>query len=438
MCSAVSILTRKPFWIGKGGDFGFLNFFFLRIVTLFSTAVSVVFARIFSVGLFIVSARVFLPHDNASFILAITLPQLVVQLGTLGWLPLIRREASRMTEDASPISKGFILRSIQIPMLSVAMIGAILFLFGVCTGEVNYYAYISILSILYSAVFIGREYLSALRYPTLSILLAEALPFAFGSCFLWLVKPGHVELALLIFIFGTALSLLAQFPIIYRHIGRHVALKHAEYKTSEWMKSGFFSLLGAGGRTILDRLDVIVLSIFALSAELSIYNSGLRVANILLLPPIVLLPVFSPHISKAYEGGDIFSLRGDMLLQTFLVGVSVVPMAAVLLAFPAQIIGFVFGEEYGAVDRVMGFIIMAQVMFAFSLPWSNLFLMKNGERTYGFTNLAALVLAASIAFGLTDSLGAIAVAIASMTANTLLFVVFLGLGVTDLFRRAEG
>ncbi len=166
------------------------------------------------------------------------------------------------------------------------------------------------------------------------------------------------------------------------------------------MRYGLFALVGTCARRLLDRIDVIVLSAFAMAAPLAMYNSGMRVASLLLLPPIVLLPVFSPHVSRSASSKDFPSLRRDMLLQDL---ASCIWQSCLLRArsshFPVSH-GIRFGESYGEVSGVMGFMVMSQIMFAFSLPWSNLYLMKNGETVYALANLMAAIFAFAVAFAL--------------------------------------
>lgn len=406
-----------------------------RFLALFRTAMGVGSGRVFSIALFILSARAFSAVDNASFIFAITFPQLLVQLGTLGWLPLIRREISRMADLPSPMAKGFIIRSAQIPMISIGVVAALVMLVPLIRHSPASYPYflaIAALTVTYSVVFILREYLAALGFPALSVLVSETVPFAFACVTIFAFQPKSVEDAVLLFLGGAILSICIQLPLVWRGVRPHLQQGKAQFETLRWMRVSIFALLGFGGRTILDRLDVIVLTIVSLAADLAYYNSTLRIASLLLLVPVVMLPVFSPHISKAFEDKDIPQLRRDMLLQTFLVGISVLPVAAILLMFPGEITSYIFGEEYTAASHIMDLIVFSQVMFAFSLPWSNFLLMSNGEKIYGYAHVAILALAAAMAFGLVQPLGSVAVALAAATANTLLFALFFGLGVYRL------
>ena len=298
-------------------------------------------------------------------------------------------------------------------------------------GEDGYlYTCIAALTVCYALVFILREYLLALGYPAMGVFAAETVPFAFACATIWLFQPSQVETAVLLFMLGNVLSIAIQTPKVIRHL-RTVLLKgEAKYETRAWSRVAGFALLGFGGRTALDRLDIIVLSTLAPAAELAYYNSGQRIANLLILVPVVLLQVFSPYLSRAFAAGNIAQLRRDMVLQTFLIAACVLPLAALLVIFPEQIIVFLFGKAYQeASSGLLDLIVFSQVMFAFSLPWSNLMLMTDGERIYGYAHIAIIIIVLPIAFGFVGSLGAIAVASAASAANSLLFAVFVGFGV---------
>jgi len=124
-----------------------------------------------------------------------------------------------------------------------------------------------------------------------------------------------------------------------------------------------------------------------------------------------------------------------MVVQTLLVGISVLPLAALLMAFPGVTMDFVFGTEYRTAGNLINLIVFSQVMFALSLPWSNLLLMSNGEKVYAGGHLIALVIAGIAAFGLAGTLGAYAVAIAAAAANTFLFTAFF---IAGLYNLAKG
>jgi O-antigen/teichoic acid export membrane protein len=406
-------------------------------LSLGRTAFAVASARLFSLLLFIVTARHFTPADNSLFIYAITMSQLLVQIGTLGWLSVIRREISRAEEANASTLKGFILRSFQVPMASIvfiALVFAAIAFFEVSETNFRIYLCISLITILYSILFILREYLAALGLPASSTFSAETIPFAATGIILLCIDNSSISWALVYFCLGISLGILLQVLLIGSRLRTFLAAPTSDYQTAHWSRVAAFALVGFGGRTLLDRMDTMVLPTLASSEDLAMYNSASRISGLLIIVPTVLLLVFSPRLSKAFASGSTHQLKRDMVLQTLLVGIGVLPLAAFLIAFPSFTMEVIFGTQYRAAGNLVNLIVFSQVVFAFSLPWSNLLLMSNGEKIYAFAHLIALMIAGAIAFGLADTLGAYSVALAATAANTLLFVVFF---LTGLFRLAE-
>lgn len=238
-----------------------LDHLLTRLAALFRAAVSVALGRFFSLALFILSAHYFPPTENASFIYAITLPQLLIQLGTLGWLNLIRREISRRSELPPDLLKGFVLRSFQVPMVVIFLISLLFAAIPLLIGKGGYvYVCVAGVTIAYALVFILREYLAALGSPAYGIWAAEGVPFAFTCAAIWLLRPERAEDAALLFLCGLLLSCAIQVPVVISAMRPHLKAGPPRYETREWMRAGGFSLLGFGGRTALDRLDTIVLA----------------------------------------------------------------------------------------------------------------------------------------------------------------------------------
>ncbi|MFJ3058446.1 lipopolysaccharide biosynthesis protein [Herbaspirillum sp. NPDC087042] len=381
----------------------------------------------------------FSQHDNGQFIYAITLPQLLIQLGTLGWLNLIRREVARRSEMPPGFFNGFVRRSIQVPMIPVLLLGVGLALYAVLGGaERNLYLCVAAITVVYAVVVILREYLIALGMPAFSIAASEALPFVFAGVSIWLVRPGQVDVAAFFFLLGLLASCAVQLPVVVHVLKPHLQASDVQFETAAWMRAGGMSLLGVGGRTILDRLDTLVLATLGPVVQFAQYNSAQRATVLLLVAPMVLLPVFSPHVSRAFALGDKALLRREMLLQMLLVAASVLPLAWLLVMFPAQVMGLLFGEQYVGSSPILGLIVLSQLLFAFSLPWSNLMLMTDREGVYAGAHLAVLAVVLPIAIGLVGNWGAYAIALAALIANVLLCAVFFGVGVYGLLRDEPG
>lgn len=416
-----------------------LDYVARRLLSLFRTAFSVLSGRFFSLALFIVSARLFSPAENASFIYAITLPQLLIQLGTLGWLNLIRKEVSRRSELPPALFKGFVIRSLQIPLAAILLTSGCVALVPVFMGTdtVFMYSCAAVVTMVYAINALMREYLVALGTPAFGIFAAESVPFLFASGALWLIRPTHADAAILLFLLGLSLACVLQIPAVIKALRPHLKAGKPVFHTREWLRTGGHSLLGFGGRAILDRLDTLTLATLAPAVEFAYYNSAQRITGLLMLAPVVLIPVFSPHLSKAFSANNTPLLRREMVTQTFVVCAGVLPLAALMLIAPASLMSQLYGEDYRASAHVFSLIAFSQTMFALSLPWSNLTLMCDREKLYGYAHIAALLLILPIALGLVQDWRAMAVAISVLIANAFLFFVFFSVGLYDLMLRAE-
>lgn len=416
-----------------------LGYVVRRLLSLFRTAFSVLSGRFFSLALFILSARQFSPTDNASFIYAITLPQLLIQLGTLGWLNLIRKEISRRSELPPALLKGFVIRSLQIPLAAIVLTSVGVAMAPLFMGEhmTAIYGCAALVTMIYGVNGLMREYLVALGTPAFGIFAAESVPFLFASCALWVIKPEHVDTAILMFLGGLSLACALQVPAVIKALRPYLKPGRPSFHTREWLRTGGHSLLGFGGRAILDRLDTLTLATLAPAVEFAYYNSAQRITGLLMLAPVVLIPVFSPHLSKAFSTNNTPRLRREMVTQTFAVCAAVLPLAALMLLAPASLMSQLYGEAYRSSGHLFSLIAFSQTMFALSLPWSNLTLMCDREKLYGYAHIVALLLVLPIALGLVHEWRAMAVAMSVMMANAFLFFVFFSVGLHDLMLRAE-
>jgi O-antigen/teichoic acid export membrane protein len=224
----------------------------VRILAIIRTAFSVAAGRIFSIALFILTARHFSAEDNASFVFAVTLSQLLIQLGTLGWLSLIRREISRRHAMSAELVKGFIFRSFQIPLAAITVVAACLVILPIYLNEPRQFLYIEIaaLTVVFALAFILREYLTALGYPAYATFAAETVPFVIALGLIFFIKPALVETAVLMVMAGVALSCCIQIPVLIRCLRPFLMCGRPAYQTKEWLRTSSFALLGFGGRTI--------------------------------------------------------------------------------------------------------------------------------------------------------------------------------------------
>jgi len=325
-------------------------------------------------------------EDNAGLIYVVGMSQLVVQLGTLGWLNLIRRMAAKLDLEHPDLAKGFVLRSLQIPCLlviSICIATAIAGLSGSLDPSLSktlLYTAIVAFPLLINSIL--REYLAGFNRPTISVLYSETLPFALTIAALLAFRNPSLKAACACLVVSFLVSIAIQLRIIGPHLWQVLKTGNAAFQTGAWSRIAVLTAVGFGGKLLMDRMDTLLLTPIAGLDQLAFFNSATRLTGLLLLVPVILIPVFSPRVSKAFHEHDVRQLRFEVFLQLAAIAVTVVPAAIALQFSPNSLIAAIFGEKYASAGDIMWLIIIAQTLFAFALPFSNLMAMTNGEMQY--------------------------------------------------------
>lgn len=367
---------------------------YIRLRSVASTTIAVLLARFLSLALFALSARLLSQTENAGLIYVTGVSNLIVQIGTLGWLNLSRRMAARFDEVDPALAKGFLLRSFQIPTAVVAIICVLMILLSytqwVDRGLSDSIFYTGIVSLPLLFNLILREYLAALNRPALSILSSETIPLGLTLALLFATGANDLRGAAFCVLTGSLFALILQVLITAKPFRTLLASATTIYDTRRWSRIAAYTLVGYGGKLLMDRMDSLLLAPIAGLDQLAFFNSAVRIANLMLLVPTILLPVFAPRISKAYMNNDVRQLRFEVFVQLALIGLSVGPLATALVLFPNEIIGFVFGDTYREAGNIMWLVVISQTLFAFSLPLSNLLMMTDGETAYAAASVGAV------------------------------------------------
>jgi len=373
----------------------FSSLFQQRILSIASTGFAVVLARILSFGLFVFSARKMSAEDNAGLIYIVGMSQLIVQLGSLGWLNLIRRMAAALDDMPPALAKGFVRRSLQIPALFIIV--TVLGIYAI--GGTGIFSdslsqtlqYSSLIAILMLPNAVLREYLAGLNRPTASVFFSDTLPLALTVLSMWLFNAFTIKTAAICLAAAFAASGAAQTVIVRPQIRAILTDCSPRFQTPAWLRTAGYSVIGFGGKLLMDRMDTIFLAPIAGLTSLAYYNSAVRLTGLILLVPVILIPVFSPRVNKAFRAGDKQQLRYEVLIQIVIIVSAIVPAALILLLSPSAILGALFGTQYSTAGDIVWIILIAQSLFALSLPFSNLLLMTDGEVSYAIASVLALI-----------------------------------------------
>lgn len=403
-----------------------------RVSPIASTAISVILARGASFALFVISARHMSTTDYASLVYAIGVSQILVQIGSLGWLNLIRREATRFDVTASDLARGFILRSFQIPILGVALSCVLFYLpshlesFDQHLSQSVRYSVMLAIPSLFSSIL--REYLASLKRPAASVLCNETIPMMVTVAFVLLLGIQSVDACVWLLIAVQTACLAPQALMLYPAYARFFASADIAYKSLDWTKAAFLTVLGYGGKLLMDRMDTLMIAPMAGMEALAQFNSINRIASLQLIVPVILIPVFSPLISDAFAKRDVLRLRSEIFLQIGIILVTSVPFSLVLFLFPNYVMSAIFGAKFAGSSDILWLSVTSNLLFSFALPFGVLLLMTDGEKPYATGSLCGLTVYALGVYELIPTYGIHGAAWA-MLAGTMvltLLIVFAG------------
>jgi O-antigen/teichoic acid export membrane protein len=368
---------------------------FLRFLELAYTGGAVVLARVGSLLALIYAARIMEPKEYAGLVYAISLSQIIVQLGSFGWLNLIRKESSRFEFHSPALVKGFLHRSFQIPITSISFLivcaSALLYLKVVPSSISAAVTFALILSVPLLLAQILREYMAGYKNPIGSIALSETLPLWLMFVFFAIFKTQTMESAVLCVLFSQIMALIVQAYMMFPHLKSAYLNQEVLYKTKEWTRLASLTVVGYGGKLLMDRMDAIMIAPMVGMEQMAIFNSTSKVAAIVLLMSLVLIQFYSPRVAKAHKANDVTSLRKIISRQLIIVTVAMLPICMALFLYPIDVMIFIFGVRYQQGASILWLSVLSNFIFAYALPFSSFLLMADGERAYAIASIVGLL-----------------------------------------------
>lgn len=396
----------------------------LRFLELAYTGGAVVLARVASILALIYAARLMEPKEYAGLVYAISLSQIIVHLGSLGWFNLIRKEASRFEFHSPAFVKGFLRRSFQIPITLISLVlvcvSALLYLKVVPASISTAVIFALILSVPLLLVQLLREYMAGYKNPIGSIALSETLPLWLMFAFFAIFKTQTMESAVLCVLLSQVVGLIFQAYVMFPYLKNAYINQEAVYKTKEWTKLAALTVVGYGGKLLMDRMDTIMIAPMVGMEQMAIFNSTSKIAAIVLLMSLVLIQFYSPRVAKAFKANDAVSLRKIIHRQLIIITVAMFPICVALFLYPTDVMIFIFGVRYEQGATILWLSVLSNVVFAYALPFSSFLLMADGERAYAIASIVGLVVYLVLCWSLLPLHGIYGASVALLIATILM------------------
>lgn len=374
-------------------------------------------ARVSLFLIFAVGARQLDINGYAGLLFVIGTSQMLSQFSAMGWSNLITRMTPRFGDEDAALRRGFVKRSFQFPAgATLAAIAGLLIVSMQIHGDpalaiaVRYTAFTLPLVTL---CLILRSYLAGMGRPFSAVFQSETLPMAGTLALLLGLGSSTLEQAVACYVVAHVFAVMLQAVALYKPLGKFLAHAQTQTNSRQWVATSLLTLVGFGGKLLMDRTDTLLLAPIAGMEALAQYGSVTRLTLLLLFVPTMLLPIFGPRVSAAYHAGDNATMRRLVTIQVLVVAGALAPLVLFLLWSPAAILDLAFGGGYAEAAGLVPLVIVTQCLFALSLPFSSLMLMTSGEMRYALASFYGCIVNFGLGIPLIHLYGVTGAAIAT-------------------------
>lgn len=387
-------------------------------------------ARLLSIVIISVLAHDLPMVEYADFLYAFSLAHIVAQVSGLGWYSLIRKKSAtfhdvkNLNHSITNEGKGFFVASFVFPIcwMVVAILVlhvAIYFKFASVQLELVIKSAMTLTLPLLLANIL-REYLVGLGAVRIGILLGEGLPLLLSLSAILLTADLEALNIIVILAMSYAFSIFLQAIYLNRIMPHNFFYGTPVLELKGYLISSFQRALGAGSRFLTDKVDVILIAPIVGVVQMAEFNSANRISLAILIFPLALMEYFSSRISRDFHRGAFEEVKKHVMLQIKALTILLVPIWGVSVLFGDNILQMVFGNGFQSSSDLFAILLLANIIFAYSLPFSSLLLMTEGERSYACVNFLCLITCFAASFYSASYYGAFSVAISLLLTNSLL------------------
>jgi O-antigen/teichoic acid export membrane protein len=135
---------------------------------------------------------------------------------------------------------------------------------------------------------------------------------------------------------------------------------------------------------ILVQTDTIVITMFRSLEEVGFYNAALPIANILIIFPSSIISVFFPLVAELWTTRKQAVLRNSIRQAYVLIGIAIVPLAALFVVFPDIMLNLLFGDKFIPAARTLQLLTISGIFATFAMFNGSILagIGKPGRMTY--------------------------------------------------------
>ena len=181
-------------------------------------------------------------------------------------------------------------------------------------------------------------------------------------------------------------------------------------------------LFGGMAGLIMGWTDTLMLGYFSSSAEVGIYNAALPTAQLIRAIPGAFATIFFPVVSELYARNKIDDLRKTYSAVTKWMVSLIFPAFLLVLLFPQQVIGILFGADYVAGATALWILVLGFTVGAVLGPASAILQTYGRTKTLMATSYIGVAINCLLNFLLIPIYGVNGAAIATAVSLALLYI----------------
>ena len=217
------------------------------------------------------------------------------------------------------------------------------------------------LSKVRGAVLRGLRHVVQGQFPEMFFRPAVMLALSLGLLTYGSLTPSH---AMASYMISALLAFLLGSILLWRVLPTGIEKIQPVYERKEWLKSILPLSLIAGMQVVNHQVDMVLLGILRSNDSVGVYKVATQMVTLVGFSLTIINSLIAPQISRLYQSGEMRKLQNMITLCSRLMVATAFPVAMAFLFFGESIIGFVFGEEYGAGNVALLILSLGQVVNA--------------------------------------------------------------------------
>ena len=370
----------------------------------------------------ILLARGLGPEDYGVFAFAIGAAMLTANVATLGWPNLFNRLLPAFLRDKDwGRIKGLRDCADLVIVTTLALAAIVLVLFSGLDEKLRLgLTFAAMLVAPLGLVMLRKQQLAALKRPAIGLLFDQGFAAIVVSAVVLITGIADLQTVVAMYVGATAIGVVITTVMVRHRLPDEIGPAQRVAEVGKWFRTALPMAVGTLSKTLINRMDVLMLAPLASLHAVGIYGAAWRLTYVLTFPQVVLMTVVTPLLSEAFAHGQTGKVQRIMRLSAIYAFVTTLPFLAVFLVAPDTVMGWIFGDEFivgGSTLLILG---LAQFLAAFTNANAALLMMGGREKQFGAINVTVMAIAFALNILLIPRYGANGAAMTILTASALL------------------